>query len=161
MSQPPDVSLRPETPEDLPFLRDLYLSTREGAPKLSELPEDDRRRSLLEAFELEHRQHRAHAHTWFTIIMIDEKPAGRLYVSQSPSEMRVLDLSLLPEHRRHGIGSQLLESIQSEAGRSQVPLRLRVAHGSSALEFYRELGFSLLGEGPTHHLLEWRGELES
>ena len=32
-------------------------------------------------------------------------PAGRLYVARWPREMRLIDVALLPEFRRHGLGS--------------------------------------------------------
>ena len=153
------VSLRPETPEDLPFLRELYLSVRDDEPGFRELPPAERTALLEEQFRWQHEQyHAAYPTAWFTIVTVDDRPAGRLYLVQQPDGFRVIDLSLLPKFRGSGIGTQLMKNIQAEAMRTQLPVRLQVVADNPARAFYARLGFREVGENKTDvriHL-EWR-----
>ena len=152
------VSLRPEVPEDRDFLLDLYLSTRDDEAGYRDLDPGERTQWLAQQFDWQHRQYReAFPGAWFTIVLVDEKPAGRLYVVQLPSAFHVVDISLLPEYRGHGIGSQLIKNIQAEATRLQLPVQLQVVEGSEARGFYDRLGFRMVlnASNVPRQLLEW------
>ncbi|MEX0331517.1 MAG: GNAT family N-acetyltransferase [Puniceicoccaceae bacterium] len=155
MTQWANVTLRPETEEDKSFLLELFISTREQAFGFGDLSPTDRTPLLREQFELQHGQYKLYPHAWFTIIIVANQPAGRLYVSQSPKEMRVIDLSLLPAYQNKGIGSQLLKNLQAEATRTQLPLRLYVDNLNPAYNFYTRLGFRRIGETASHIHMQW------
>ena len=156
MSQTAAVTLRPEVPEDRPFLRELYLSTRDDEVGFRDMDPGERTRLLEEQFELREEQYRAAwPGAYWTIITVAGKPAGRLCVAQMAAEMRLVDLALLPEYRSHGIGTTLLKSIQAEAMRTQCPLRLHVAVVNAARAFYDRLGFKPVASNEAYTLLEW------
>jgi GNAT superfamily N-acetyltransferase len=150
------VSLRPEVPEDRPFLLDLYLSTRDDEAGFRDLPPAERTALLAQQLDWQTRHYReAYPHAWFTIIMVDQRPAGRLYVARMTDCLRVVDISLLPEFRGHGIGTHLLKNIQAESMRTQSPVRLAVVVSDPVLGFYQRLGFRMTGTRGIRHELEW------
>jgi len=149
------VSLRSETEQDRSFLEELFIATREEWPGFRDLAPASRSRILKEQFHIQHQQYKQYPHTWFNIISVDDQPVGRIYVCQNPMELRVIDLSLLPQYRQHGIGTQLLRSIQAEATRTQLPLRLQVHQFNSARHFYQKLGFQEESRNSSHVQLMW------
>jgi ribosomal protein S18 acetylase RimI-like enzyme len=89
------------------------------------------------------------------IIEVGGQRAGRYYLNQAADHFHVVELSILPEYQGHGIGHQLMKSVQAEAFRVNLPVRLRVARGNPAIRFYQGLSFKITGAGETHDSLEW------
>lgn len=99
-------------------------------------------RFLRMQFELQHEQYQAnYPGARFDVILADGVPAGRLYVHQRPSEIRIIDIALLPEFRRQGIGGHLLRSLLEEADGKAITASLHVEHDNPILDFYERLGF--------------------
>jgi ribosomal protein S18 acetylase RimI-like enzyme len=90
------------------------------------------------------------------VVVVDGRPAGRLYVARWPEELRVIDIALLPEYRRRGIGTALLRALLEEAGASGRPVRIHVERFNPALAVYEKLGFRLLEDRGVYLFLEWR-----
>src|SRR5690242_8179053 len=96
--------LRPATVADDAFLRAVYASTR--GEELAQMAwTDEQKRAFTDMqFEAQDRHYREHYPTArFLIIEADGVPAGRLYVDRWTREIRIMDIALLPEHRRKGI----------------------------------------------------------
>lgn len=151
------VRLRPETADDLPFLRDLYASTR--LDELAPVPWSaaDKRAFLDQQFEAQRRFYREQfPDTAFDVIEVDGEPAGRLYVDRRPGEIRVVDIALLPAWRGRGIGSGLLRQLMDEAAGQRRPLRIHVEKNNPAYRLYQRLGFTVLEDKGVYDLLEWR-----
>ena len=69
------VSLRPELAEDEAFLRELYLSVRDGESGFRELDPGARTRLLQEQFEFQRSDYRLRfPHADFLIVQVDERP---------------------------------------------------------------------------------------
>jgi GNAT superfamily N-acetyltransferase len=152
------VTLRPEVAGDEVFLRDLYLSTRDDEVGFRDLDPAARTAWLQQQCEWQHAQYRAAwPQGWFSIVTVGARPAGRFYVAQQGTDLLVIDLSLLPEYRGHGIGTQLMKSVQAEAVRTGGVVQLHVAQGSVARGFYARLGFEVVGGAQAHVRMEWRG----
>ena len=70
-------------------------------------------------------------------------------MDRSESEIRIVDISLLPEWRNHGIGSALLAKVFDESDSGGQWVTLHVAIGSPARRLYERLDFSIVDhEGP-------------
>src|SRR5690606_18845547 len=78
------------------------------------------------------------------IIVKDDTAIGRLLINESPAELRLVDIALLTSFQRRGIGSAILNALQSEASARQLPLTLSVQFDSPALALYQRHGFRLL-----------------
>ncbi len=91
-------------------------------------------------------------------------PAGRLITERSSSEIRIIDIALLPEQRNKGIGTTLLRKLQAEAAQAGKLLRLHVEFFNPAQHLYERLGFVGVGQSGFYYEMEWRpaaGELEN
>ncbi|MES2476676.1 MAG: GNAT family N-acetyltransferase [Verrucomicrobiota bacterium] len=111
---------------------------------------------LEQQFEWQYAQyHAANPQAWFTIVMVDDKPAGRFYLVRRVASLRVIDISLLPEFRGHGIGTQLMLNVRAESIRSGLPIRLCVVADDTVRGFYQRLGFQTVGKDGIRLELEW------
>jgi ribosomal protein S18 acetylase RimI-like enzyme len=79
----------------------------------------------------------------FDIILVDGEPAGRLYVHRGPSEIRIVDIALLPEHRGNGTGTRLLEELLAECDAGAKSVTIHVERMNAALRLYERLGFAV------------------
>ena len=144
---------RPAAAADEPFLRKLYGTAR---PELADW-DDEARATFVEV------QLRAQRLEWDArfpgstdeVLLLDGNPVGRVWIAWSPKECRLLDLSLLPEHRRSGIGSEVVGEVLAEADRRGVPARLTVERTNGpSLAFCARLGFRAVTEDPVYVVLE-------
>jgi GNAT superfamily N-acetyltransferase len=92
----------------------------------------------------------------FQIILLDDRPIGRLYVNYALSDVRVMDISLTPDARGNGIGRRLLEKVLEEAGRLGAPVTLHVGVGNPARRLYERLGFHIVSDDGMNVLMERR-----
>ena len=90
----------------------------------------------------------------FDVVLVGGEPAGRLYVHRGPSEIRIVDIALLPEHRGSGIGSSLLRDLLAEADESGKSVTIHVERMNPALRLYERLGFSLAEDKGVYLFLE-------
>ncbi|WP_395787677.1 GNAT family N-acetyltransferase [Aquimonas sp.] len=143
-------SLRTARDADLPWLRDLYASTRAEEMAPVPWPEATKRAFLDQQFKLQHHHFVGHfPHADFWLIVGARGPIGRLYRDRAllgdsrPADDLIVDICLLPEWRGLGMGSLLLEAAQASAAVRQRGLRLHVqVHNPRAMALYRRLGFA-------------------
>jgi ribosomal protein S18 acetylase RimI-like enzyme len=108
-------------------------------------------------FSAQHRYYREnYASTRFDVVLVDGQPAGRLYVARWPDELRIVDVALLPEVRRRGVGTALLRGLLDEGAERALPVRIHVERQNPALALYERLGFRLLEDRGVYLFLEWR-----
>ena len=98
--------------------------------------------------------HENYAEASFDVILVDGEPAGRLYVHRGPSEIRIVDIALMPEHRGGGVGTRLLEDLSAEADAAGKSLTIHVERMNPALRLYERLGFSLAEDKGVYLFLE-------
>jgi ribosomal protein S18 acetylase RimI-like enzyme len=151
------TTLRPVTPEDGPFLFQLYASTR--AEELAVVPWDEAQKEAFLRMQF-HAQTKFYAESFpdaaFLMVLREGEPAGRLYVDRRGDEIRLLDIALLPEHRGAGLGTALLRDLTAESAAAGKPLRIHVERFNPALRLYERLGFKLLQDEGVYFLMEWR-----
>ncbi len=147
--------LRPETASDADFLLTLYLSFR--WPELAETnwPDAGKRAFLVSQFQTQKQQY-ALTYSGLERLIIEAAatPVGRLYVLSTGKELRVVDISLLPAWRNHGIGSALLLQLGCEADSARKPLCLQVERHNPALRLYQRLGFQVRDTSGAYWALE-------
>ena len=151
-----NISLRPIGPADEAFLYDLYASTRQREMALVDWTDSIKHAFLQQQFSAQHTHYHAHfTDASFQLVLVDSKPAGRLYVARWPHEIRVVDIALLPEYRGAGIGTSLLRSLQNESKAANMPLTLHVERSNPAVRLYTRLGFSQKEDLGVYLFLEW------
>jgi ribosomal protein S18 acetylase RimI-like enzyme len=136
------LNLRPETEHDAEISYRVFASTRLEEMALTGWPEPEIERFLRSQFDMQTRHYRQHyPGAEFTLICQDELPVGRLYLHRSPEEWRLMDIALLTEYRRQGIGRQLLQTLLAEADQKKMPVTLHVEMNNPILPYYQRLGF--------------------
>jgi ribosomal protein S18 acetylase RimI-like enzyme len=153
----PPVTLRETTAADTDFLAAVYASTRMEeltATDWSDAQKAEFCRMQFTAQDAHYRQHYLTAE--FRVIEISGVPAGRLYVDRWAKEIRIMDITLLPEHRGKGVGTRLLRDLQDEAAASGRSLSIHVERFNPALRLYERLDFQLLEDKGVYLLLEWK-----
>lgn len=156
MPPPLTWSVRPASPADEGFFSRLYATTRAdelAATGWSAAQQDAFLQSQFAARKFAYRNAFPGADT--TVIVLGRTPIGALIVHRTAGEIRLVDIALLPSHRRHGIGTEVLRQLQREAEAAALPLRLHVVKGSPAFGLYQRIGFAPVGHTPTHLALEW------
>lgn len=150
------VSLRPMTDADLPFLRQVYESTREDELAVTGWSKEQVAAFLDQQFHAQHTYYQEHFGAGrFDVILDGEEPIGRLYVWRDEHELRIIDIALLKAHRRRGIGGALLEALLGEARDNGVPARIHVEHNNPAFGLYKRLGFRRIGDTGVYYEMEW------
>jgi ribosomal protein S18 acetylase RimI-like enzyme len=150
-------ALRPETEADLPFLFQLYASTRwdELAP-LTDWSEAQKIGFLESQFTAQ-RDHylKYYANSSFDIIEQQAVPAGRLYVDRQERTVLIVDIALLPQWRGRGIGTALIEALFAEARGIGKEVSISVEKFNPAQRLYRRLGFREYAEDDVYWFMYW------
>lgn len=154
------ITLRPAVPEDLALLAVIYASTR--ADEMAMVPhwtEEQKQAFLTHQFNAQHSYYQqVYPNAQYSIILSHGVPAGRIYIERELIErnIRVIDITLLPEFRGQGIGEYLFKQLQDEARQAGKILSIHVEQNNRARHLYERLGFSVKKE--THGiylLMEW------
>lgn len=149
------ITLRPIRPEDQPFLTAVYASTRQE--ELAMVPWSDEQKAAFLQMQAD-AQHKYYQENYlgaeFLVIFRDEQPVGRLYVHRRVDEIRIVDIALLPDHRRAGIGGGLLRQLIDEADRAGLPLTIHVEHFNPARRLYERLGFHPVSDTGVYLFME-------
>ena len=146
-----DPSLREATPDDEPFLLELYASTR-----LEELEpfgwDDDQKQAFIKMqFVVRERSYRGDNR----IVLLNGRAIGRMLVDRSEATILLRDIALLPEYRNAGIGSRLIQDLMNEARSARQVIRLHVVASSPAVRLYERLGFRRSGDDGAYLEMTW------
>lgn len=149
------LSFKKITTTDFPFLLKLYRSTREKELSLLNMSDDQKSKFIEFQFNAQHVYYtNNYRDAEFDLIIQDKKPIGRLYILRSEKEIRIIDISLLPESRGKGTGSEILRSIIQESEKSGKKLNLHVEHFNPALRLYERLGFEIAEDTGVYYFME-------
>jgi ribosomal protein S18 acetylase RimI-like enzyme len=150
------VTLRPVTPEDVPFLAGVYASTRAEELAVTGWSEEEKAVFCRRQFDAQSAHYREnYPDASFQVIESDGVSIGRLYVAHWEKEIRIVDISLLPEARRTGIGTKLLRELQDEARSAGKSLTIHVERFNPALRLYERLGFQQIEDKGVYLLMKW------
>jgi ribosomal protein S18 acetylase RimI-like enzyme len=141
-----EVSLRPATPEDVEFACHVSRETMRGHAL-----------ATFGAWNEEEARQRCSRNisAGFTqIIELEGVQIGIYVVERAPDHVQLLQIFILPDYQRRGIGSRLIERLLAEARAASLPLRLRVLRVNPAFELYRRMGFQVVQETPERYFME-------
>jgi GNAT superfamily N-acetyltransferase len=156
-----EITLRLAGAEDTGFLCAVYASTRETELAITGWTDAQKAAFCRMQFDAQDRHYRTYYSTAeFLIVSRDAAPVGRLYVDRWESEIRVMDITILPAFRGQGIGGYLLQQLQREAAVAGKPLTIHVEPMNPARRLYERMGFRLKEDKGFHLLLEWRAEMK-
>ena len=159
ITDPALIALRPvELPDDEGFLRELYDTTREDLTL--HIPDKVQLRHILEMqYEGQKVTYAAQfPNASHDIILLSVEPIGRLIVDRRDDAIHGVDLALLPEARRRGIGRTILERLFEECVERRVPFVFHVLKSNPAQRLYERLGCVVVGDNLTHYSMQWRAK---
>ena len=150
--------LRPVTAADELFLLSVYDSTRADELNQVQWQEGQREQFLKWQFDLQRREYEARfPDAEYSVITIDDRPAGRIWIGRDSEQIRLLDIALLPEFQNRGAGTILLRRLIEEAREAGKPLRHMVfVLNNDADRFYERLGFVVIEEFGAYKHMEWK-----
>lgn len=170
LTQNQALSIRPASVADEPFLYALYASTR--AAELASWGWDAALQTqfLQLQFRAQQQHYAAYPNPVHWVIehhapngqspaaAIQQlvQPIGRVLLSFCSDEIRLVDISLLPDFRNRGIGAALVGWVQAQARAEGKAVRLHVTPANRARNLYERMGFRLVEDRQSHLLLEWR-----
>ena len=154
------LALRPAATEDEEFLFGVYMSTRERELAQVEWGEGQKEQFVRWQFGLQRREYEARfPDAEYDVILVDGRTAGRFWVGGDGTQIRLLDIALLPEFQNRGVGTLLLRRLIERARRERLPLRHMVfVLNNDAHRFYERLGFTAIEDFGAYKHMEWRGE---
>jgi ribosomal protein S18 acetylase RimI-like enzyme len=150
------ISLRPITPEDDAFLARVYASSRAQELAVTGWPEELKADFCRRQFDAQSAYYAEnYSGAAFQIIERDGWPIGRLYVDRAEKDIRIVDITLLPEFRGSGIGTKFLRELQEEARNAAKSLTIHVERFNRALGLYQRLGFEQVEDKGVYLLMRW------
>ncbi|HYI41560.1 MAG TPA: GNAT family N-acetyltransferase [Allosphingosinicella sp.] len=153
------VSYRPATDDDLAFVSAVYASTRLEEVAASGWPAEVQQQFLAHQADAQHRHYRTYyPNAEWLVIERGGEAIGRLYLEEWPSQIRLIDISLLPRARGGGAGGAILADLQAMAKTAGKALSIHVERNNPAMRLYLRLGFAKMDEAGVYDLMEWRPE---
>jgi ribosomal protein S18 acetylase RimI-like enzyme len=151
------LEFRRITETDLPFLAQLYASTRADELAVTGWTEAVKAAFLEQQFRAQH----AHYQQYYTdadwlLTMRAGEDIGRLYIERWPSQHCIIDIAFLPEHRGKGLGSTLLHDLLDEAAAAGKAVSIHVEKFNPAMRLYKRLGFVTEEDKGVYDLMRWR-----
>lgn len=142
------IILAPATEADLKFVENVYISTRIDEFAMIGWDEEQLRQFLAMQNNI---QKQAYSHQFpdaeNLIICLEKEKIGRLIVNRNTNELRLVDISLLPQFQNLGVGTKIIKDLLNEAKEKKLPLTLTVARNNpAAFRLYQKLGFQITGE---------------
>lgn len=91
------------------------------------------------------------------LIFQDGVAIGWVIVDSGDSALLGIDIALLSEQRSRGIGTRIIQALQSEAAATSRPFRIVVQRTNQrAAALYKRLGFRDAGGDHVYSFMEWR-----
>lgn len=154
---PEPITLRPKRDSDDAFLRRAYESSRDDElANVTWKSGDERAAFFRHQFDAQALHFEGTYDSLdYDIIEHDGTPIGRLVLSWDPEHLHCVDLILLPEYRRGGLGSALMHAITGEADRRGVSASLFYEKWKPYLgPLYAKFGFAVVKEYDAHYYME-------
>lgn len=149
------IALRAETEADREFLYRLYASTREQELQQVDWTPEQKALFCRMQFDAQCAHYALH---YFEasrqVIERDGVPIGRLYLSRHDDrDIRIVDITLIPEARGAGVGTTLVRDVMDEAARDGKSVSIHVEQFNPALRLYQRLGFRHVDEHGVYYLM--------
>jgi ribosomal protein S18 acetylase RimI-like enzyme len=149
----PDVMTRAVLPADAGFLLKLFAASRTGPWSfLDDAAGGDVLRLQFSAQQADYLIQFPNAS--HRLVLMHDEPVGQVRWVERATDVLIIDISLLEQYRRQGIGSAIYRDILARAHAGGRRVAASVARSNlSSLAFHQRLGFVVDHEGATHYSL--------
>lgn len=136
------VTLRMAEPQDDDFLVELYTANRRSEMRMAGPDAASINALLRSQYEMRKKQYdEAYPNSQNWIILYDHEPIGRHLIQPDPRVWAFIDLGILPEFQRQGIGTLVFKLHMQQAIDAGAAIRLHVRTDNPARRIYERLGF--------------------
>lgn len=136
------ITLRPVGADDETFLFDLFCGEQALRFAALDLSTEQKDQLLRLQFLARDRQYRAqYPAADFDLVLHNANPIGNFFVQRGPDEFVLIDITLLPEQRNSGIGTDLVRDLIEVAKAAGKPLHAHVLKDNPAWQLWQRLGF--------------------
>jgi ribosomal protein S18 acetylase RimI-like enzyme len=150
------LTFRPIADDDLPFLARVYASTRWEEFAATSMTGMQKAALLLLQFRAQHAHFQEHyPQADMLVVTGGGTDIGRLYIERWPTRHGIIDITLLPEYRRHGAGEVLLRDLMDEAAAARKDVSILVEKYNPAMRLCRRLGFVIEQDKGVYDLMRW------
>lgn len=153
----PAYRLRPVAAFDRELLLQIYGSTRIDELAQVDWGDADKARFVESQFDAQ-AKHYADVYPDGQYDVIESpagEPIGRLYLHRGRSELRIIDIALLPAWRGQGLGSRILNDLLNEAVAANRVVSIHVEIFNPAQRLYERLGFVPVETRGLYRLMQW------
>lgn len=154
------INIRESEAKDTPFFENLYFETRRA--EFAQIGWDGNQIRMLlqmqfnvqtQAYQMQFPDART------SVIEADGAAVGRLITGDDSNELRLIDVAVLPASRGLGIGSFVMNKLQTEVRESGKLITLQVLKTNTpAIRLYEKFGFETISEDELYLAMEWRAE---
>lgn len=130
-----EITLRPATVDDEPFLFDLRRSTMDEHLGRAGEPTD----------ESTHWERLRYRYDDAYIVCCGIERLGLLKFFRNTNEWTIVQVQILPTYQGRGIAAQLIGELLRQADDAHVAVTLSVLKGNRAINLYERLGFQVVG----------------
>lgn len=152
------LAVRPALPQDEIFLYELYSAVRAPEFALAPIPVAQKEDLMRMQFRGQMSSYaQMYPNSCYHLVLLDGKPAGRLWVAPGNGEFQLVDIAVHPNLQSKGIGTALIRRLQQEAASARLPIRSCVfKFNPGSLRFHQRLGFAIVREDQMYRYMEWR-----
>lgn len=155
-----NIKLRPSLSTDEDFLVAVYGSTREQEMAMVPWTVEQKEAFIRSQLSAQLHHYRAeYPNAEYSIILFEDQPVGRVYVDRRATEIRIMDITLLPEYRGKGISSPIICRLKDEAAACGKELSINLDKLSQSHSIFEHFGFltteSKSNEASFHVLYVW------
>ena len=151
-----NIALRPAEESDREFLLRLYEISREFELSMTQWDAAQKRAFAANQFDAQTWHYREkYPHATHNIILYSNEPVGRLYVERGEDQIAILDITIVPEHRKKGICTELVIGIKTEAQSTKRSVRIFIEPFNPAQKLFGELGFKAVPDEGVDLRFEW------
>lgn len=148
--------MRPFAPDDQAFIDHLYATSRADLQRAS----NDAVLVGLLVRQQQHiqmvgiQQNFPNAQQW--IILKTREPIGRLVIDTTDTDVRLIDIVLLPKAQGHGVGKAALDAVQCFARQKGLSMSLSVSKtNTAAKKLYTSMGFFVNASDDMFDHMHW------
>ena len=160
MDSSSDLTLRPVTDEDTPFLYELFCEVHKSDYETLSLPADQLATILEMQFQAQRSDYSfRHPEAIHEIIEFQGAAAGQWMWAEGSDHVTFIDISMSMKFRNQGIASQTAKKLLRYSALKGLPVIGHVARNNpKAIALWRRLGFQTVGSNQTHLAIEFKSE---
>jgi ribosomal protein S18 acetylase RimI-like enzyme len=152
---PSEITRRDVRESDRAFLLDLYAAVREPELALTPWTLEQKQAFVEMQFNAQTVGYRdAYPQAAHEVICCAGREVGRIYWSNKPDCLHILDITIAPQSRNLGIGGRVLRDILDAADSVNKSVTIYVESYNPSLRLFERLGFHVITQDGFQLLLE-------